>query len=139
MGNSKWIVISHVIVTVAFITLIYIFASWIHPFLVSKRFLEGVKEEKVETSKVETILEEKVEKVENAVPQSSHYEWQIMKWREAYLSGNYTSNIDIAVKLFGKEPMVSKDYYSLVVNKRAQVEHSYPFLTIDTLRVWIHW
>ena len=60
---------------------------------------------------------------------SSQYEWQMYKWRESFLSGNFSSNIQIAVKVFGKQAPVRK----------LKEEHSYPFLTMDTLAVWADW
>ena len=61
--------------------------------------------------------------------QQSKHEWKMLRWRDAFLSGNYSSNVEIAVKVFGKAPPAVH---------RIQ-EHSYPFLTMDTLRVWTHW
>ena len=74
--------------------------------------------------------------------QSTH-EWKILTWRLAYLSGYYSSNAEIAVKLFGKDPIIRTDLYAknnaLAYGESYVEENSYPFLTTDTLRVWIHW
>ena len=60
----------------------------------------------------------------------SKYQWQMYKWREAFLSGNFSSNNEIALKVFGKR-MPSE----LSQRKR----HTYPFYSMDTLRAWVDW
>ena len=59
----------------------------------------------------------------------SKYKWILHKWHEAYKSGNYTSNDDIATKVFGK-PSLSRKFRN---------SHSYPLLTLTTLQAYVDW
>ena len=52
------------------------------------------------------------------------------KWQEAFLSGNFSSNNEIAVKVFGK---------SMPPEPFLRDNHNYPFHSIDTLRAWVNW
>ena len=60
---------------------------------------------------------------------ASKYLWRQEAWVEAFKSGKYSSNTEIAVKVFGKSPP----------RKSMEEVHTYPIYNVDTLASWLDW
>ena len=86
-----------------------------------------------ETKHRKEITEHRNDAKSNDEGSKSKYEWQLAKYREAFLSKKYSSKNNkinkIAVAVFGKENPA----------KRLRNSHVYPFLTGNSLRSWLDW